>query len=125
MNIALPEIEKIWAATGAKDVVFDEHGTELSELHEVVAYMRRQIDEAQTEIKKQRHRATNAEYMAEAYRNMLGPNGLAVAKMWDEKGTTRVHYSWGPKAFTDMDGEARAAFILAMPAGTPMDPKDL
>lgn len=60
-----------------------------------------------------RRRNTNAEYMALAYRNMLGEAGLAVAKMWDDTRTKRVHFDWGPDA-DKMTGEERAQFILSL-----------
>lgn len=72
---------------------------------------RKSIDELEAEVAKQRRRATDAEHLNVAYRNMLGPNGRAVAEMWREKGVTRVHFDWGP-AISDMTGEEVAQFIL-------------
>ena len=65
------------------------------------------------ELKKQIHRATNAEYMLLAYRNMLGEKGLEVAREWAASGVKRVHFDWGPEAHK-MTGEERANFILEM-----------
>lgn len=76
------------------------------------------------EIKKQIHRATNAEYMLSAYRNMLGENGLAVAKEWEARGVRRVHFDWGPEAHK-LTGEERAQFILNMNNAIPAHPDTL
>lgn len=70
-----------------------------------------QDDTLEERLKKQIRRATNAEYMLEAYYNMLGPKGREVADNWRKEGTRRVHYSWGPKA-REMTGEQRAEYIL-------------
>ena len=66
-------------------------------------------------LAKQVRRATDAEYMAHAYRNMLGPKGQEVAAMWSEKRVQRVHFEWGPGA-ADLTGEKRAETILALEA---------
>lgn len=50
-------------------------------------------------------------YMNHAIRELLGPKGLEVVKMWDDKRVMRVHTSWGPNAMT-MSGEERAEMIL-------------
>lgn len=67
--------------------------------------------EAADTIEKERRRATDAEYMVRAFRNMLGPTALRVAQMWDKKRVQRVHFDWGPTA-REMTGEERAQFIL-------------
>lgn len=69
------------------------------------------IAEQELEIRRLTKLATDRHYFMDAYRNMLGPIGLKVAKMWDEKRVQRVHFSWGEKAF-DMTGEERAQHIL-------------
>lgn len=55
--------------------------------------------------------ATDRAYMMKAYRDMLGPNGLEVAEMWDRKGVLRQHTDWGPEAHL-MTGEDRAQALL-------------
>lgn len=65
------------------------------------------------EVGELRRQLNNARYMLRAYRDMLGPNGLKVAEMWDARGVERVHHEWGPQA-AEMTGEERAAFILKM-----------
>jgi hypothetical protein len=65
------------------------------------------------EIKRLRTLATDRSYKITALTNMLGPNGLAVVKNWDERGVTRIHFDWGPSA-ASLTGEERAAFILDM-----------
>lgn len=70
-----------------------------------------ELDEAKAEIANERRRATDAEYMAHAYRNMLGETGLKVAEMWREKGVKRVHFSWAEGA-ANLTGEERAKHIL-------------
>lgn len=67
--------------------------------------------EAVTEIKYQRNRATNAEYMQQAYYNMLGPVALKVASGWYENNVKRFHCSWGDEAYK-LSGEERAQAIL-------------
>lgn len=68
--------------------------------------------EAAKVLKAQYHRATNAEYMKQAYLELLGPKGLEVALMWAKKGVNRVHHDWQPSAYEELDGEGRAQFIL-------------
>lgn len=72
---------------------------------------RAELKMLRAEVAKQRKRATDAEYMGEAYFNMLGETGLKVANMWREKNITRVHFDWGPDA-KKLTGEQRAQFIL-------------
>lgn len=55
--------------------------------------------------------ATDRLYMMQAYRNMLGPKALVVAKMWDDSRMHRVHFDWQSAAF-EVSGEERAQFIL-------------
>lgn len=69
------------------------------------------INKLESQVAELRTLATDRRYFMDAYRNMLGPNGLAVAKMWDDKGVKRVHFSWGHEAFA-MSGEERAQHIL-------------
>lgn len=59
--------------------------------------------------------ATDRLYLMEAYRQMLGPKGLLVAKMWFDRRVKRVHHSWGPEAHL-LSGEERAQAILDMEA---------
>lgn len=80
----------------------------MSELEELRALVETQKEE----IKKLSRIATDHRYMKEAYREMLGPIGLEVAKAWDKRGVTRQHTSWGPDAFTTLDGEGRAKVLL-------------
>ncbi|RJG46481.1 hypothetical protein D3Y55_21035 [Mesorhizobium sp. DCY119] len=77
----------------------------------ILAERKRCAEANAAEVKKQVHRATNAEYLMHAYRNMLGEKGRAVADMWDAKRVTRVHFSWGPDAHK-LTGEERAQVIL-------------
>lgn len=69
------------------------------------------IAELEAQVAKLRTLSTDRLYFMEAYRNMLGPNGLAVAKMWDDNRVKRVHFSWGWEA-SSMSGEERAQYIL-------------
>ena len=77
-----------------------------------MAALRARAEKAEERLKKQVTRATNAEYMGWAYRNMLGEKGREVAAMWDAKGVKRVHFDWGPEA-GNLTGEQRAEQILA------------
>lgn len=70
-----------------------------------------EIERLREAVNKERRRATDAEYFCVAYRNMLGPIGLKVAQMWEEKGVKRIHFSWAPAA-AEMTGEERAQLIL-------------
>ena len=69
------------------------------------------VEEEMEERRRAETRAADRFYMLEAYRSMLGPNGLAVVKVWDDAKVVRVHYSWGPEA-SSLTGEERAAYIL-------------
>lgn len=70
------------------------------------------VEQQREEIKKLHRRAIDAEYMSWAYKNMLGPIALELVNKWQEMGITRFHASWGPDAFTTLDGEGRAKFLL-------------
>lgn len=98
-----------WHAEQAADGI----GTEATKLRGTIAALRKQVSDAVGERDRQMRRATNAEYMAAAYRNMLGPKGLEVAAMWERAHVNRVHFDWGPDALK-LSGEQRAETILAM-----------
>lgn len=72
-------------------------------------------EELEAQIVKLNRLATDRMYMMHAYRNMLGPIALKVVEGWEDKGVTRIHYDWGPKAL-EMSGEDRAQFILDLAA---------
>ena len=97
---------------------FSEDGTD----HGMTDVEIRKIAELEVKLKMQMRRATDAEYMCNAYMQMLGPKGLEVAEMWSKKGVRRVHHSWGPDAHK-MTGEERAQFILDVEKApkTPLD----
>lgn len=59
--------------------------------------------------------ATDRLYMMEAYRSMLGPTGVTVARLWADRGVRRVHHDWGPEGLA-LSGEERAQFLLDMEA---------
>lgn len=67
--------------------------------------------EAAKALRAQYRRATDAEYLKSAYRQMLGPTGKMVAENWEKRGVSRVHFSWGDNAHT-LSGEERAQVIL-------------
>ncbi|MVB00095.1 hypothetical protein GN330_22880 [Nitratireductor sp. CAU 1489] len=71
-----------------------------------------QLKMAKDEIVRLRRMVADREYMCTAYRNMLGPKGLEVADMWDERGVQRIHFSWAQGADA-LSGEDRAGYILA------------
>lgn len=73
------------------------------------------IRELQAENAKLARQSTDRLYMLTAYRQMLGPTGLKVAAMWDDKNVSRVHFDWGPEAHK-LTGEERAQVILDMEA---------
>lgn len=72
-------------------------------------------EDLKAEIKRLRRLATDRSYMMQAYANMLGPKGIEVVRMWDDKGVTRFHSSWGPEA-ANMTGEERAQALLDVEA---------
>lgn len=117
---AFPQFEEGWAIDCEHEddcILRQAHGMfacEATEEKMAASWNRRAGEDAlNADLKKQIHRATNAEYMGAAYYNMLEPTGLEVAKMWKVKGVTRVHFDWGPSS-ADLSGEGRAKFILDM-----------
>jgi hypothetical protein len=84
-----------------------------------------QIETLNRAIQKQMRRATDAEYMAEAYRRMLGPKGRQVAQMWEDQHVTRIHTDFGRGAAV-MSGEDIASMYLDLETceKTPMTFKD-
>lgn len=78
--------------------------------------------EAAKEIKRLRRIAGDRLYMMEAYKWMLGPNGLKVVDGWERKGVLRQHTYWGPDAHKQT-GEERAATLLGieLALGTEVD----
>lgn len=78
-----------------------------------VASLLNEIATLRENERKQLRRANDAEYMRNAYRQMLGPKGREVANGWDADGVKRVHTSWGPDA-VNLDGEGVAAVHLQM-----------
>lgn len=83
-------------------------------------------EEYEFRIKELVREKTDLVYLLTAYRNMLGPKGLEVAKMWSDNRVRRVHYSWGPEAFT-LTGEERAQVILDLESAprTLMNPGEI
>lgn len=106
LSEATSEIERLKAERDESDAMTDA-------LVKTVERAEAERDAAVGALKKERHRATNAEYLVTAYRNMLGDKGLEVAKLWTAKGVVRIHFDWGPDAWK-LTGEQRAEFILGI-----------
>lgn len=83
----------------------------IAERESLIATKREQIEALEKELTAARRTATDRRYMMDAYRTMLGPNGLKMALRWEAGNVLRVHYSWGPDAF-ELTGEERAALML-------------
>jgi len=66
------------------------------------------IRELEVEVKAERNRACNAEYMRDFCRQLLGPVASEVVEGLITDGVRRVHVSWGPEAMR-LTGEQRAA----------------
>jgi len=118
--------EDIWVAAKAvrEDWLTAEPLGDTAVTHAIAMGMAAERKAWQAKYDKQVHRATNAEYMLLAYRNMLGEKGLAVAKEWEERGVQRIHFDWGPEAHK-LTGEERAQFILNMNNVIPAHPDTL
>ncbi len=84
-----------------------------AEAADTIEAQARKIEKLEGALGKERRRATDAEYLNRAYRNMLGESGLKVAKKWESDGVTRVHFDWGLKA-DELTGEERAELILSI-----------
>lgn len=82
-------------------------------LRDEVERLREELKGKEADVVRLRRMSTDQAYMLNAYRNMLGDNGMKVVKMWEDRRVTRVHFDWGPDA-AKMTGEERAAFILDM-----------
>lgn len=67
--------------------------------------------ELEKQLQQLRRQYIDQGYMVGALSDMLGPNGLAVWKRWQEQGVVRVHHSWGPRAH-EVTGEERAQALL-------------
>jgi len=81
--------------------------------------VREEVEGLKAKLKAERRRATDAEYMRDAYRRMLGPKGQQVVAAWDAAGLTRIHVSWGPDAASlDGEGIAQAHIDMAEAAKT-------
>lgn len=106
---AKAEIERMTPQYVAYDYLESPAGREMAESR--VSELEQALEEAEKVIANERRRATDAEYMAQAYRNMLGETGMKVANMWRDKGIRRVHFSWAERA-EKLTGEERAKHIL-------------
>lgn len=69
------------------------------------------LREAKALVVQLKRDLVDSAYMTRALVQMLGPNALAVWKLWQDKGVIRVYHDWMPKA-ADMTGEERAAHLL-------------
>ena len=105
------EVKKLHASIDAWCEQYDRANSEKSALEARAIAAEERVKELEAQLKKETHRANDGEYFKLAYRNMLGPVGLQVVKMWETKGVTRVHFDWGPDAHK-LTGEERAKVIL-------------